>query len=116
MTEEGCAHTYDLRPEVDARVARAGFRGGCIVAQKRGPEEDKPSEPRASPRLALLLDRNLIVGGAVGEVLLVHVGPATKQLLDRERLDRRELGGVGLQYVGIARSQVVLGDDGLPFR
>jgi hypothetical protein len=51
MTEEGCAHTYDLRPEVDARVARAGFRRVGIVAQKRGSEEDKPSEPRASPRL-----------------------------------------------------------------
>jgi hypothetical protein len=45
MTEEGCAHTYDLRPEVDARVARAGFRRVGIVAQKRGSEEDKPSEP-----------------------------------------------------------------------
>ena len=96
--------------------ARACAVAGSRRTRKRrarGGQDPEPSRRRAG---ALLFDRELVVVGAIGEVLLLHGFPAAQKLFHGESLDRRELGGVRLQHGFVARTQVVLGDDRLAFR
>ena len=75
-----------------------------------------PRTPANFSIIALALDHDLVVDGAVGEMVLLHLVPAAEGLLYTECFYGRKAARILMQDLFAARAEGVLGDDLLALR